>query len=73
MIRDVTAFTIQCDECYKDFSEDSIYAIFVTAEDAELYAEDSDWHIEDGKHYCYDCWNTIQEELENTIGTETNV
>ena len=60
MIKEVTMYTVICDNCGKYSSDQSDHAAWTTKRDAEDQAWDLNWNIEeveDNKHYCYDCYD----------------
>jgi hypothetical protein len=62
MIQEVTMFTIICDGCGKDVFDGTEYSGF----DYEPYVVDvaieGNWHVEDGEHYCTDCYEYDDED-----------
>lgn len=61
MIKELKMYTVVCDNCGKDSNDGTDYSCWSDAEQAELMAEYSDWLIEDGKHYCKDCFSYDEE------------
>lgn len=56
MIHKVECYSITCDNCkdtLQDWNDFSIWADKGTAEDEVSY---NDWHEEEGKHYCPNCF-----------------
>jgi hypothetical protein len=56
MIKEVTMYTVICDNCGKDVMEDQEYAGWNDKDFAELEATESDWIKEKDNHYCNDCY-----------------
>jgi len=56
MIKEITIYTVICDGCGKDVHDGAEYSGFNDNGFVEQIASDSDWHKENGKHYCPDCF-----------------
>jgi len=61
MIHTVECFTLECDNCKEDYTnEHSGFSIF---NDKNSLLEDADdWHEQDGKHYCPNCAHIDDED-----------
>lgn len=62
MIKEITTYTVICDNCGKDLFSDSEYTGFSDAGYVEFEASESDWMENDGKHYCTDCYEYDDED-----------
>jgi hypothetical protein len=56
MIQEVTMFTIICDGCGKDVCDGTEYSAWYDTSYVVDSAIEENWHVEDGKHYCPDCF-----------------
>jgi hypothetical protein len=56
MIQEVTMFTIICDGCGKDVCDGTEYSAWNDTSYVVDSAIEENWHVEDGKHYCPDCF-----------------
>jgi hypothetical protein len=54
MIKELTFYTVSCDNCNEYFSTDD-YSGWVTEANAVEEAYESGWEYVDGKHYCDKC------------------
>ena len=57
MIKRFDTYTVICDNCGVDHNEGGEYSGWSDSGYAEDCARESDWHCEDGKHYCDKCWS----------------
>ena len=57
MIKEVTMYTVICDNCGEDIASDQEYSCWSDSSYAELNAMESDWITEGSKHYCHDCFS----------------
>lgn len=57
MNKEVTMYTVVCDNCGKDSNEDNEYSCFSTKEMAEDEAMEIGWLRDNDKHYCTDCYS----------------
>lgn len=64
MFKETILYDIVCDECCSDYCTETDFAGMRSKEDVLECAKDEDWVEDNDKHYCPDCWNTMQEELE---------
>lgn len=72
MIKEVTLYTIICDNCGKDCNKDTEYCAYNDSQYAEDVAIDSDWYkTEDGKHICNDCFQGFDDD-DNVIIKQIN-
>ena len=56
MIKEVTMYTVICDNCCKDVCENEQYSAWNCKDFVESIAKDCDWYCEHGDHYCRDCY-----------------
>ena len=56
MVKEVTMFTVVCDNCGKDVNKDAEYSAWNEKTFAEDIAMEADWIKENDKHYCSDCF-----------------
>ena len=56
MVKEVTMFTVVCDNCGKDVKKDAEYSAWNEKTFAEDIAMEADWIKENDKHYCSDCF-----------------
>lgn len=56
MVKQVTMFTIICDNCGRDVNEGQEYSCWNDKGYAEDIAMEADWIKEDDKHFCPDCY-----------------
>lgn len=56
MIKEVTMYTVVCDNCGKDANEGSEFSCWNDKEWAQEEAMECDWIKEGDKHYCPDCY-----------------
>ena len=68
MILKVEMFTVRCDNCGKLSGDDAEYSCWNDESTALDMASESDWIIEDDKHYCPDCYS-YNDEDELTLKT----
>ena len=57
MLKEITMYTVVCDNCGKDCNEGSEYSCYGDSSGAIDVARDSGWHCEDDKDYCESCWS----------------
>jgi len=57
MIKSIEMFTIVCDNCKKDLCSGHEYSAWGHAGYVEEMADEDNWHKEDDKHYCPDCYS----------------
>lgn len=57
MIKEVTMYTVVCDNCKKDCNEGQEYSCWSDKSYTEDSAMEADWLKEDDKHYCTDCFS----------------
>ena len=57
MIKEVTMYTVVCDNCGKDVNEWEEYSCWNDAHFAQEIAMEADWIKEGDKHYCPDCFS----------------
>jgi hypothetical protein len=75
MIKEVTMFTVVCDNCGVDVNEGQQYSCWNDKGFAEDMAMEADWIKEDDKHYCLNCFsyddddNLVIGERELTLKT----
>lgn len=66
MIEQVQAYQCICDGCKKGFNTDGEDwpNVWINKDDLIIWLENSDdeWTEKDGKWYCYECNNKIEEE-----------
>jgi hypothetical protein len=62
MIKEVTMFTVVCDNCGVDVNEGQEYSCWNDKGFAEDMAMDADWIKEDDKHYCPKCFSYDDED-----------
>ena len=62
MIKSLTYFTIICDDCGIDANAESEQSAWSNTNGAECSAECSDWHTDDKKHYCPNCYLKMEDE-----------
>lgn len=55
-------FTVICDNCGVDCNKGAEYSCWSDSGYAEDCAREDDWHCEDGKHYCKDCWSYAEND-----------
>ncbi len=70
MIKEVTMFTVLCDNCGVDSNRDCEYSCWGDKSQAEEHAMNSDWHLDDKKHYCCNCFS--YDENDNLILREVH-
>lgn len=56
MIKELTIYTILCDNCGLDLMRNQEYSGFGEIEHLVDICNDSDWHIEGNRHYCPHCF-----------------
>ena len=56
MIKELTMYTVVCDNCGADSNEGGEYSCWTEKSVAEDMAMDSDWIKEGSNHYCPDCY-----------------
>ena len=56
MIKEVTMYTVVCDNCGKDVNQNAEYSCWNDKGFAQDIAIASHWINEDDKHYCPDCF-----------------
>jgi len=56
MIQEVKMYTILCDGCNKDVCDGTEYSAWSDVGYVEDAAMEENWHVEDSKHYCPDCF-----------------
>lgn len=57
MIKEVTMYTVICDNCGADVCENMEYSCWNDESSAKDIAIDSGWLIDDGNHYCDYCFS----------------
>lgn len=62
MIKEVEMYTVICDNCGVDSNKGSEYIGWNDKGFAVDCALDDDWHKEDDKHYCKDCYSFDDED-----------
>jgi hypothetical protein len=62
MIEKVEMYTVVCDNCGEDVASGQEYSCWNDKSYAEDNAVDSDWHKEDDKHYCPNCFEFDDED-----------
>lgn len=56
MIETVTMYRVKCDGCGKSAQDDSEYFAWAEEDQAWFEANESEWKLIDGKHFCPECW-----------------
>jgi len=56
MIKEVTMFTLVCDNCGKDVNEDTDFSCWNDKGVLKELADDQCWVEVEDKHYCHDCY-----------------
>jgi hypothetical protein len=56
MIKEVTMYTILCDGCGKDVCDGTEYSAWNDTSYVVDSAIEDNWHVEDGNHYCPNCF-----------------
>ena len=69
MIKEITVYTIICDNCGKDVNKDSGYSGWDDKDYVLDVARESDWHTEEDSQYCPDCF-TYDDDDNIVIKTE---
>jgi hypothetical protein len=62
MVKEMTMYSVVCDNCGIDVNENSEYAAWSDKSHAEDIALESDWLKQEDKHYCQDCFSYDDEE-----------
>lgn len=62
MIKEITIYTVICDGCGKDVHDGTEYSGFNDTDFVLQEASDSNWHVEEGKQYCPDCFEYDDED-----------
>ncbi len=62
MIKEILIYKIVCDKCKKDSTEGTEYAGWTDISTALDVAFDADFKVIEDKHYCDDCFETIDED-----------
>lgn len=62
MIKEISMYTVICDNCGKDLHENDEYSGFNDIAFVEDSASDAGWHKEDEKHYCPGCFSFDDED-----------
>jgi len=57
MIKTVIMYTVICDNCGKDCNKDNEYSCWSDVSYTEDVSLEANWHKEDDKHYCPDCYS----------------
>ena len=57
MIYGITVYAAKCDNCGKELLEDEEYCGYNSKDFLIDLMGDSNWHSEDDKHYCPDCYS----------------
>lgn len=57
MIKTVEMYTVICDGCGKDVNKGEEYSCWNDEGYARETAIEADWHEDDDKHYCPDCYS----------------
>ncbi len=75
MIKELTMYTVICDNCLVDSNEGSEHSCWSDESSAEYMAEENGWVKRDGKHYCGDCivYDDNDEEVINTSRTQNHI
>ena len=71
MVKEVTMFTVVCDNCGKDVNKDAEYSAWNEKTFAEDIAMEADWIKENDKHYCSDCFTYDDDDnllIKSTLG-----
>ncbi len=62
MIKEITIYTVICDNCGVDSNANGEYMGWNDLEYAESLASEDDWIKDIDKHYCNDCYNYDDED-----------
>ena len=62
MIKQVTMYYVECDNCHVSCFEGTEYSCTVDEVSAKEVASDSDWIIHEGKDYCQECYSYNDED-----------
>ena len=62
MIKEVTMYTVICDNCGKDCNKDQEYSCWSDKTFAQDCAMESDWLKEGDEHYCTECYSYNDED-----------
>ena len=57
MIKEITVYTVICDNCQADSNEDSGFSGWNDKEFALDIAKECGFIEHEGKHYCENCWS----------------
>lgn len=57
MIVEVKMYTVDCDNCGKNYDEGTDYSCWNDPEAALTIAKEGDFIEHEGKHYCPDCYS----------------
>lgn len=74
MIKEVTMFTVVCDNCGAESGDDSEYSAWNDKGFAEDNAMDCGWYKEEDKHYCEKCFEGYDDNdkviIKNVLPTQ---
>lgn len=56
MIKEITMYTVVCDNCKSNSNENEEYSCWYDEDYALDCAIESGWHCEDNTHYCPNCF-----------------
>jgi hypothetical protein len=56
MIKEITIYTLVCDNCKIDIHKDHEFSGYDDLDYVRGVGMDSNWHRDDDKHFCDDCW-----------------
>ena len=56
MLKEVTMYTVVCDNCGADSNEGGEYSCWTDGETAKEHAMNSEWIKEGNNHYCPNCF-----------------
>lgn len=74
MVKELTMYTVVCDNCGKDVNEGEEYSCWNDKSFAQDIAMEADWLKEEDKHYCPKCFtyddndNLVILPVENKVG-----
>ena len=69
MKHEIKTYKLTCDGCGKEFEWDDGLVCFADDEDGKLIeetADESDWIVSDGHHYCPKCWERDDDDIIHT-------
>lgn len=70
-IKEVTMYTVKCDGCGKEASEEEDGYSWMTPKIAHAEALLQDWIEQESKHYCTDCIEWGEDELVPKTGVQS--